>query len=138
VIKWWIASGREMDLGEPGNEKNDAIGAATRNERNEEVSLLERFRDHPEETRHEVRVELGWLEEMAAEFFALVVFLCDSLLEIRGESMTGAARFFRIAQKLPIELQMVLSYRMVGSMGGNIRGEQRELAFRELAKKLLV
>ena len=26
VIKWWIASGREMDLGQPGNEKNDAIG----------------------------------------------------------------------------------------------------------------
>ena len=29
VIKWWIASGREMDLGEPGDvDKTDAIGVA--------------------------------------------------------------------------------------------------------------
>ena len=29
VIKWWIASGREMDLGEPGEvDKTDAIGGA--------------------------------------------------------------------------------------------------------------
>jgi len=25
VIKWWIASGREMDLGKPGDDKTDAI-----------------------------------------------------------------------------------------------------------------
>jgi len=30
VIKWWIASGREMDLGEPGDEKADDIGAVSR------------------------------------------------------------------------------------------------------------
>ena len=28
VIKWWIASGREIDLGEPGNERADAIRRA--------------------------------------------------------------------------------------------------------------
>jgi len=29
VIKWWIASGREMDLGQPGDvDKTDAIGMA--------------------------------------------------------------------------------------------------------------
>jgi len=29
AIKWWIASGREMDLGAPGDiDKTDAIGAA--------------------------------------------------------------------------------------------------------------
>ena len=29
VIKWWIASGREMDLGTPGDiKKTDAIGRA--------------------------------------------------------------------------------------------------------------
>ena len=36
VIKWWIASGREMDLGEPGDiEKTDAIGVAKKNGRTE-------------------------------------------------------------------------------------------------------
>jgi len=28
VIKWWIASGREMDLGTSGNTNTDAIGVA--------------------------------------------------------------------------------------------------------------
>jgi len=28
IIRWWIASGREMDLGTPGDEETDAIGAA--------------------------------------------------------------------------------------------------------------
>ena len=28
VIQWWIASGREMNLGEPGHYKSDAIGEA--------------------------------------------------------------------------------------------------------------
>ena len=29
IIKWWIASGREMDLGKPGDvDKTDAIGVA--------------------------------------------------------------------------------------------------------------
>jgi len=29
VIKWWIASGREMNLGTPGEWETDAIGAAS-------------------------------------------------------------------------------------------------------------
>jgi len=32
VIKWWIASGREMDLGKPGDFKTDAVGVAGRGE----------------------------------------------------------------------------------------------------------
>ena len=104
VIKWWIASGREMELGQPGNEKNDAIGGAKKGGRTKVVSLLERFRDHPEKTKHEVRVELGCFEK---EMFALVLFLCDGLLEIkrRGRAGREAARFLRIASRLPLELQ---------------------------------
>ena len=74
-----------MDLGQPGNENNDAIGVAKKKGKTEVVSLLERFRDHPAETRYEVRVELGWVDEMAAELFAMVVFLCDGLLEIKRQ-----------------------------------------------------
>jgi len=32
VIKWWIVSGREMDLGKPGDDKTDAIGVAKKND----------------------------------------------------------------------------------------------------------
>ena len=69
VIKLWIASGREMDLGTTGNEKMDAIGAAKKVEswmkenikkgKTEVVTLLERFKENPSQTRSEVRKELG-------------------------------------------------------------------------------
>jgi len=56
-IKWWIASGREMNLGTPGDiSKTDAIGAAK--EKTEVVSLLERFKSDATKTRSEVRLEL--------------------------------------------------------------------------------
>ena len=82
-------------------------------------------------------MELGWFDEMAAENFALVVFLCDGLLRIKGENMTAAARFFRVAKELPMELQMILCYRVVESNWENIPPKEMELAFRELASKVL-
>jgi len=59
LIEWWIASGREMDLGEPGNVKTDAIDAARRNRKTEVATLLERFSNDPAETRSRVRSGLG-------------------------------------------------------------------------------
>lgn len=44
-------------------------------------SLLQRFRDHPEETKYEVRLKLGRKDEIAAEIFALLVFLCDGVAQ---------------------------------------------------------
>ena len=45
VIKSWIGSGREMDLGKPGDvDKTDAIGAAKNRGKMEVVTLLERFK----------------------------------------------------------------------------------------------
>ena len=60
VIKWWIASGREMNLGKPGDvDKTDAIGAAKKEGKTEVVTLLERFKSDAAKTRSEVRKELG-------------------------------------------------------------------------------
>ena len=59
VIKWWIASGREMDLGKPGDPYTDAIGTAKQSGRTEVVSLLERFKSDATKTRSEVRKQLG-------------------------------------------------------------------------------
>jgi len=60
IIKWWIASGREMDLGKPGDaDKTDAIGVAKRRGKTEVVTLLERFKSDAAKTRSEVRKELG-------------------------------------------------------------------------------
>jgi len=43
AIKWWIASGREMDLGTAREWKKDAIGGAKEEGRTEVVTLLKRF-----------------------------------------------------------------------------------------------
>jgi len=75
IIKVWIASRMEMNLGEPGNEKTDAIGAAKNPEKKssedceyfeerkdrcaEVATLLEKFKANPAQTRTEIRKELG-------------------------------------------------------------------------------
>ena len=60
VIRVWIASGREMNLGTPGDVgKTDAIGGARKNGKTEVVALLERFKSDAAKTRSEVRKELG-------------------------------------------------------------------------------
>ena len=138
VIKWWIASGREMNFGKPGDVfKTDAIGVAKREGKTETATLLERFKENPVEIRHAVRVELGCCDELAAEMFALVVFVSDGLLKIKDTTPSPAARFFKIATQLPLELQMVLCFRQVGSGKEIIAGKESEVAFKEVARSLL-
>ena len=85
------------------------------------------------------------LDEVAADIFALIVFLCDNLLQLKPAltttttttaetNPTAASRFFAIASQLPMELQMVLSHRAVGS----ILLKDSEIAFKSLAGKLLL
>ena len=137
VIKWWIASGREMDFGKPGDvDKSDAIGGAKKYGRTEVVTLLEKFKSDATQTRHSVRVELGQLDELVAEMFALVIFVSDELLRVNETTTTPAARYFSIAAQLPLELQMVLCYRVEGSAKEIIPGQESEAAFKELAKTL--
>jgi len=138
VIKWWIASGREMDLGNPGDiYTTDAIGAAKRSENTEVVTLLKIFKSDASKTRHAVRVELGWYDSLAAETFALVVFVSDGLLQIKVTTLEPAARFFSIVRRLPLELQMVLCRRVAGSAKEIIPGKDSEVAFKSLAKCLV-
>jgi len=85
-----------------------------------------------------VRVELGLLDDLAAEVFALVVFVSDGLLQTKDTTTaTPAARFFHIAATLPLELQMMLSYRVVRSAKEIIQGQDSEMAFKLLAESLL-
>jgi len=139
VIQWWIASGREMDLGTPGDSKTGVIWTAQKQGRTALVTLLERFREIPEETRHQVRLEIGWCDNVAAEMFALVVFVSDGLLQMKGSTTTPSpsARFFNIAKRLPLELQMVLCRRVVRSSKEIIPGKDSEVAFKELARRLV-
>ena len=151
VIEWLIASGR--DLGDVKNKRGkhwveeqgyNALETAREIPAPGVVLLLERFMANPALTRHELRVELEFPDELAADLFAVIVFLCDGLLQSKpalaatfsNPGATGALRFFAIASKLPRELQMVLCRRAVGSMKQNILHWDSEAAFKSLAKIL--
>ena len=98
-------------------------------------------------------------QERAAEIFVPVVLLCDGLLALRDLSTTprveaeekkeeeeeaeaeedrnlkerDAARFFRIASELPMELQMVLCHRAVSSAKTNIS----QIVFEDVLKEFV-
>ena len=135
ILKYWIASGREMDLGEPGNVGVGSTGGSKSSGEADVATLLERFKENPGETRSAVRRELGWHDEEAAGVYALVVFVSDGILH-PGLGDAAGARFFRIASQLPLELQMVLCYRLVGSRKETILREFSEAAFVDLAKRI--
>jgi len=148
VVEWFIASGR--DLGDIKSKKGKydfnsytALEIARKENKTEVVSVLERFIANPAQTRHERRVKLGILDALAAEVFALTVFLCDDLLQLKpalasttAASAAQALRFFTMASKLPMELQMLLRHRAVGSMKQNILRQDSEAAFKSLARIL--
>ena len=85
-------------------------------------------------------MKFGVLDKLAAEVFALTVFLCDDLLQLTPAPVTSSnpatavTRFFTIISKLPMELQMVLCHRVVGSTKQNILHNDSELAFKSLAR----
>ena len=146
VIEWLIASGRDLGnvtnvKGKYGVREFSALEIARAEKFDKVSALLERFVVNPTQTRHELRVKLGVLDEVAAEIFALTVFLCDDLLHLKpalasSTSTFATARFFAIAFKLPMELQMILCRRAVGSMKQNTLRKDSEAAFKSLAKIL--
>jgi len=143
TIKVWIASGRDIDLGPPGDFQRDAIMAAERassrtetekKSRLETIDLMKRFGRNPVRTRRDIRVELGWTRLLAFDVFALVVFVSDGLLEIKTPDVANpASRFFGIMQGLPMELQMIVCYRLAKSAGEIISSKESEWAFVNLS-----
>ena len=94
--------------------------------------------ENPAQTRREVREELSWYDKMGAEVFALVVFVSDGFLEVgagKEAHYLGTTKFFGIARKLPVELQMLLCRRVVGLTKELISSKDRETAFKTLATK---
>jgi hypothetical protein len=90
VIKWTIVlRGDQVDVekkGEDldGNEYSAIEIARERDPHGESLPLLERFKTNPIQTKHEIRVELGLIDALAAEVFGIMVFLCDGFLRIKS------------------------------------------------------
>jgi len=142
VIVFLIASGKDLgDLTQKGKGGDNGKGCTAleiaRSYRHTEVALLlKRFMDNPTQTRHEVRGVLGLQDELAAELFAVIIFLCDGILRLNQTIPAPATRFFGIASQLPMELQMILCHRTFGSGKQNIVNKDSEAAFKGLAKGL--
>ena len=137
LIKKWIISGRELDLGDESNPKTDAIRRAKMWGKNKIAALLEKYRQRRVETIYVLRRKCGYYDRLAANVFAVVVFLSDGLLKMRDEEVrTPATRFLEIANRLPMELQMVLSYTAAGCPGDIMSALLTENAFLKLARKL--
>ena len=75
VIRCWIASGREMDLGKPGDDKTDVIGDAKKNGKTGVLTQLERFKIYPSKTQSEVG-KLG-INGLHTLFFVFSFHLVD-------------------------------------------------------------
>jgi hypothetical protein len=133
VINAMIASGR---LFYPGHHSgNDCAIVKARSIGNAAVvSLLERYKDHPDDTRHLVRLEVGWYDSMSAEVFSMVVLLCDDYFVLGerngGDGGSKTRRFFAIVQQLPMELQMFLCCRVGGSTKERIAVKDIDLALK--------
>jgi hypothetical protein len=145
VIIHWIASGRELYLGNKGDKRTDAIKGAETNLRGEFSAmemkyktvialLLKAYINEPLLTQNKMRKLIG-KPSIEAEFFAAIIFLCDGLLEFKEKEKgdSKAIKFFKIARILPMDIQLILCCRTMGSSKENIPGWERETAFKELA-----
>jgi len=106
------------------------------------ATLLDSFDADPDATRQHLRELPELRDAFVSDVFALVVFLCDDLLTVSAEYSASAssssvitivnARFFQIAQRLPIELQMMLCNRVFGSCKDIVLTKHSEPAFKRL------
>ena len=104
------------------------------------AALLDSFDANPATTRQQLRELPELRDPFISDLFALVIFLCEELLTVRAEdsalSFHKAARFFQIAQALPMELQMMLCNRVFGAGKNNVLTQHSEPAFKKLGKLL--
>lgn len=148
MVEWFIADWRNIlpSIISP------RVFAMHKNTLSAKVTLLDNFKFYPEKTRWELRHKLGLFDTLAADLFAHILFLCDDFLQLKKQRLeeitttstatfvvtlnSNTARFFRIAQQLPMEIQMSLCYASVG--GGidkcYITTQHSEPAFKALAK----
>jgi hypothetical protein len=122
-----------VDLGQPGNYV-DAIGLARGLNQIDIASLLERFKENPDQTRDDVRMELGvFKKELASGIFALVCFHSEDLLKSQRNISDPTERFFMITRKLPMELQMIICHRVIDSPLDLVSVKDSDLALKALA-----
>ena len=103
------------------------------------AELLDFFDLDPATTRQQLRELPELRDTFISDLFALAIFLCDDFLTVSAESAftsTTAARFFQIAQRLPMELQMLLCNSVFGNVKNSVLSQHSEPAFKKLGRQL--
>jgi len=78
---------------------------------------------------------MSWLLKYSPWSFSCAMIFFNSSLPHPAAS--AATRFFTIAKRLPMEMQMMLCHHVVGSTKQNILRRDSEAAFKSLARILL-
>ena len=140
IAKLGIASGREFSLVGLDILKIGNSHLVKHKDHNATYLFAERLYTDHQLTRFETQMELGHLHVPAAEAFALVVFMCEDLLTIKpggADDLDHARKFLSITQRLPMELQMIVCNRFVGSLDDHVLSKDSERAFGRLAQKFV-
>jgi len=102
--------------------------------------LITEYLDNPHQTRTRLRTLPGIREFLIGEVFAQMVFLSDDFLVIVArqhenevKEVRQTRRFWSLAMKLPMELQMLLCNRVFESGRDLVLTKHSEPAFRKLA-----
>jgi hypothetical protein len=105
------------------------------------AQLITDFKADPQSTRRRLWNVAGIREPLIAEIFALVVFLSDGFVILKDDHLTDGhnattqvRRFFKVAEVLPLDLQMVLCNRLFSSPKDIVLTKYSETAFKKLAK----
>lgn len=137
VVKLLLADGRRVELGSRvASHRTPLVIFETENNGHHAVAtLLREFGEDQKGTRARLRLETGVAHDYAAALYAQVVFLSDGLLRVRRRGQRSS-RFFAIAARLPLELQMVLCNRQYGVAKDSIPSTRSEPAFTTLTARL--
>lgn len=140
-LRWILLAFPHRDNGllDPRVEERARVGG-----KGEVLRLIGEFKGNRADCLHQIRLHFCryFVDELAADLFSHVVFVSDALLVVKEENGDGgekerrARRFFSVAAKLPIELQMGLCYRAFGSRKEIVLSCHSEVAFRQLAAQV--
>jgi ankyrin repeat protein len=146
VVRWIFALASHVDTqarmvasNKKGSDKT-AAEWAKENNLSQAAEFIEQYEKDPIGYPRHLRNTLGVFGDIA-EIFALIVLFSDQYFKTKIDApdlleSEQAKKFFLIAQKLPIELQMVLCNRAGGVARNLIPAVQTDKALKDVLKRL--
>jgi len=113
-------------------------GTQQRQEADKIVLFLQKVKEDRADAVRFATLKHGIYDRRAADFFALIVFLCDDHLKIKDEeenedpALSGSRRFFAMTARFPKEIQMLICQRRANCMKISIATRFSEPAFKKL------